>query len=1696
MRTQPCHLLLYATLLSIIMPSSLVVDAAEKTANSYPRPGDVFREYSWSTEKYHVFSLKTNLFTIASGVDLQDAIRAEVVVEIANQHLGFEGMSIRLNGNQWYPIHFPSLSPKDPSPSLWFHHWNATIPITLTDIKNGNGNIFEMKVPAECFDGKIHPNGKVTKENPYGEWGPLIPWCPFYALTLRVYYDSARKPHPVGKVLLPAVQSTLALSVDLMVSSKSNNGPIRQVDFLGRYEDINYEGDGVYDQWHGHLFHGKITHHLGSTTQPEGKVIWDTSWVPDQAGPMEIAARITDSAGLIYMTEAVGGLKLVRPGLSVELCKPFDLPRSFTGCQYGEWVIPGIRTQKLTIKGDLSKAIDARYVIASWGNQKECPGYTINGVLLQDKPASTDYYYSLSTPPIRPRTALKAGENTFATVVAKGRMPDIYVPGVQVLVRYNTSEMATNSIRNTSTLGISSEAIAKEEPGQSRQLPQLRVSDNHRFLVTTAGEPFFWLGDTAWELFHRLNREEAMRYLKDRAAKGFTVIQAVALAELDGLTVANPQGHLPLFNQDLNRPNVKEGPDNDYWDDIEWILRRAEEKSLYIGLLPMWGKYCPADTGNSERYGRFIGDRFKDHPNIIWILGGDRPAPSKPEQDAWRAMAKGITIGVSGREDYDRVLMTYHTSGPGHASDFFHKDEWLDFTGIQSSHGDRILNWKMIERDYNRRPIKPVIDLETTYPGLGIMKGMKPGNDEHARRSAYWAVFAGAFGHTYGHNSIWQMAAPGRTSPFPTSTPWFEAIHAPSAIQMGYLRSLIESRPFLTQAPDPTLLSSIVGDDLDHVASLRGDGFALIYTPTGKPFRVRLDSISGKQVTARWFDPRTGETLYDGQFTKEGERDFTPPGSPCLGNDWVLMLDDSLLVHYPDAPNFATRVRVTEQQPPSTLPSRLIQNIRFSQETNAVDVYDYLEVALYPDPTVNSNPFTDVVVAGEFSLVKGGTPIKVDGFCDSQNGDVYRIRFMPSQPGDYRYTVTLRHSGQVLSHKGTFTARRANRLGVLRVDPKHPFHFIWEGAGEHYFWNGTTTYYLMGWQSDAEVRKIIDRLSDLKINRLRVLIYGRNEDRPWGQPVKSTADFKLYLNPWVAQRPDNVKDPGFDLRRFNVAYWQRYERMLAYARQKGMVISVIPFIGAQVLPTPFAAFSEEEQLYYRYAVARLSAFANITWDLGNEHDLNRKEPGWADWLGPLVKQWDAYDHLLSAHNRIYRMAGNSWNDMQLIQRWDGGGQKNFFAEQRKQQAASGRIVPLVNEEYGYEDLWEKKSGERNAESRRRVAWEVCMAGSYQTTGETANRGTGFPPDTGGGWVNGRGDDSMTMLKGYSHMVDFFTSFDWWRTEPRNELVESPATCLATPGMVYAVYLPSPNRVTVRLSGSVSYRARWFNPRNGQWIALPNATGPQWTSPMPPGEGDWALQLTTYDWSTREWKSYFNHDGLQFNNNRWAGEKGSMFVRFGPPTASWWTTHNGNRADFPVSAPWVGVGNDWGNISINSPFPIKLGDLEILKASLSATLPPEKSNQMYKIYWQLYFSDAPTGKFNKGDFAPTVYAVRFPSNHWGVARGNATIDGRLWGFKDQQYSSGMGRYIIPMLEPTLQPDANGTVEIRNVDIKALIDYCIVQGYYSPEDYCMVIGAGWEIFVLDDMLKMNDMAFIIKQKGKPAVTVPAWSSFVKE
>lgn len=434
--------------------------------------------------------------------------------------------------------------------------------------------------------------------------------------------------------------------------------------------------------------------------------------------------------------------------------------------------------------------------------------------------------------------------------------------------------------------------------GQCRaQQYLLQVSPNKRYLVKANGEPFFYLGDTAWELFHRLNREEADAYLQDRAAKGFTVIQAVVLAEVNGLRDPNPYGELPLKNEDPRQPNEA------YFRHVDYIVNKAAELGLYIGMLPTWGDKIFKNTwgqgpeifnpDNARHFGQYLGQRYQDKP-VIWILGGDRNPRHEQDVNTWRAMAAGIIAGAGGNAD--KVLMTYHPQPKkeGGSSTWFHQDDWLDFNMFQTGHCRNVAVYDHISHDYQLPLTKPTMDGEPVYEDHPVCFNAKENGYSAAydvRRAAYLDLFAGAHGHTYGAHAIWQMNKVSGNNINGPLGPWHQAIHLPGSGQMSHVRALMESRPMLVRVPDQSLVAEAHSGG-ERIQATRGEDYAFIYSTAGLPIRVHLGKISGKKIKAAWFDPRTGYAFPIGDFKNTGSREFIPP-SQGRDNDWVLILDDA-----------------------------------------------------------------------------------------------------------------------------------------------------------------------------------------------------------------------------------------------------------------------------------------------------------------------------------------------------------------------------------------------------------------------------------------------------------------------------------------------------------------------------------------------------------------------------------------------------------------------------------------------------------------------------------------------------------------------------------------------------------------------------------------------------------------------------------
>lgn len=457
------------------------------------------------------------------------------------------------------------------------------------------------------------------------------------------------------------------------------------------------------------------------------------------------------------------------------------------------------------------------------------------------------------------------------------------------------------------------------------ELERIQVSECGRFLVTQSGEPFFWLADTCWHMFGKSVTEPADNqppvsvYFGNRAKKGFTVIQSVLVRAPVGGTAANAYGHLPFEDGDYSRPRLGPGPNDDYWDHVDRVIAEAKNYKLYIAALPLWLQDVPPGAPierNPEiayRYGHFLGSRYRAEPHLIWVMGGDaygagRNVDVPSRLTMVRALAEGIADGIAGVDKYDGeadwsvCLMTFHPPGGGRSSsEWLHHEPWLDFNMIQTTTRFRFANWKTVMRDYALTPPKPVLDGEVAYEGSLSLRKEEPQDirirPQDVRRAAYWAVFAGACGHTYGHRSFIGWIRKGETYRHGAYIPWYEVLDAPGAFQVGYLRQLIESRPFFTRIPDQSVLVDDYGDTDAHLQATRcREGtYLMVYSPQGQPISVKTDKLQGPKFRAWWFDPRTGRAEQIGGREKEFEGEVLHFRCPSSGDgaDWVLVLDSS-----------------------------------------------------------------------------------------------------------------------------------------------------------------------------------------------------------------------------------------------------------------------------------------------------------------------------------------------------------------------------------------------------------------------------------------------------------------------------------------------------------------------------------------------------------------------------------------------------------------------------------------------------------------------------------------------------------------------------------------------------------------------------------------------------------------------------------
>jgi hypothetical protein len=406
------------------------------------------------------------------------------------------------------------------------------------------------------------------------------------------------------------------------------------------------------------------------------------------------------------------------------------------------------------------------------------------------------------------------------------------------------------------------------------QIGPLRLSANKRYLVDQNNSPFLMQGDSPWSLIVGPNEAEAEQYLKNRHDKGFNTV-VVNLIEHNYCKnpPRNAAGDVPFLTPgDFSTPNEK------YFAHADWVIRKANEYGIQVLLDATYLGYIESDDGwireiqklepaKCLEWGRYVGKRYKDFDNIIWLMGGDR----NPEDWA-REKVNLVALGI--KEFDKRHLFTAHCHSENPAVTQYSNGGWLD---INSVYIYQLVHQQLIE-SYNRTPVMPFFLLESAYEGEHNSSGAQ------IRRQAYWSVLLGGFGHTFGNSPIWGF-----------NTGWQAAMDLPGSVSMMHWGNLLRSRAWYELVPDQK--HEVVTDGLGEffgldllTAGRTPDGSTVIaYMPTSRTISVDLSKVSGTQAKTSWFDPRNGKITDAGVFPTSGAHSFTPPGD----GDWVLVLDDA-----------------------------------------------------------------------------------------------------------------------------------------------------------------------------------------------------------------------------------------------------------------------------------------------------------------------------------------------------------------------------------------------------------------------------------------------------------------------------------------------------------------------------------------------------------------------------------------------------------------------------------------------------------------------------------------------------------------------------------------------------------------------------------------------------------------------------------
>ncbi|MCA9445801.1 MAG: DUF4038 domain-containing protein [Candidatus Omnitrophica bacterium] len=462
------------------------------------------------------------------------------------------------------------------------------------------------------------------------------------------------------------------------------------------------------------------------------------------------------------------------------------------------------------------------------------------------------------------------------------------------------------------------------------------------------------------------------------------------------------------------------------------------------------------------------------------------------------------------------------------------------------------------------------------------------------------------------------------------------------------------------------------------------------------------------------------------------------------------------------------------------------------------------------------NPFDDPFIA----RVAGprGESLTVPGF---YNGEVtWKVRVMGTSPG--RWTLETEAGDPNLNGNTAEFLCTENSdpdvHGSLRVDSDHPHHFVYEDG---------TRYFLLGYECDwiwaldltrkdtPTLNSFLDKLAGFGFNH--IILNGYAHDTSWRKGKTGEDDYGP--PPMFAWEGTN-EDP--DHSRMNLDYWNHYDQVIQGMFERGIEAHLMIKVYNKKVKWP-KRLSKEEDLYFRWLIARYSAYPNIVWDFSKE-SYNEKDFDYKLNRLRFIRETDPYNHLITVHDD---------NDSYEKGRYDelldfSSDQQHKDWHEKIQEQRERRDWPIVNVEFGYEHgpegMEDKTYGVvQSPEENVRRAWEICMAGGYPCYYYTHTA-----------WDVIRSEDTPKGYRLFSELKDFFEGMEYWKLEPSNSLIEE-GYCLANPGEEYLFYFPKSGKTEIDLSNAKApMHGTWHRPYSGEESDAGSLDAKK-QSATPPGE---------------------------------------------------------------------------------------------------------------------------------------------------------------------------------------------------------------------------------------------------------------------